>query len=186
MNERAPMSLGLSARRAATVFLLLLSTLAAGVRAEEATAPSAEAPPRLEIPEAARARPGFDVDRATEAYIALISPEARARSDAYFEGGYLLDLLDTLWFVGVALLLLSGGRAARLRDAVRRRVRRRLPGDFLIVAALVAATTICTLPFSIWTGWYREHAYGMSNETLGPSSSTGRRSSGSRSPSARC
>ncbi len=153
--------------RVAFVVLLFALVVAASSWAQEPLPTGAAPTPRLEIPEAALARPGFDVERATEAYLALISPEARARSDAYFEGGYVLDLVGTLWVVGVAALLLSGGRAARLRDAVRRRVRPRFPGDFLIVAALGAATTICTLPFTIWVGWSREHAYGMSNETFG-------------------
>jgi STE24 endopeptidase len=135
----------------------------AAARAAEA-APAT--PPVLAIPEAAKARAGFDVERATEAYMALISPEARARSDAYFEGGYVLDFVGTLWVLGVAALLLGGGRASRVRDAVRARVRWRLPGDFLIAAVLLAAATILTLPYAIWVGWYREQAYGMSNETL--------------------
>ncbi len=33
--------------------------------------------------------PGFDTDRATEAWLAILSPEQRAMSDAYFEGELL-------------------------------------------------------------------------------------------------
>jgi STE24 endopeptidase len=34
----------------------------------------------------------FDADAATAAYLATMTPAARARSDAYFEGGYWLTL----------------------------------------------------------------------------------------------
>ena len=37
------------------------------------------------------------VDAATDAYLATISPEAKARSDAYFEGGYWVTLWQFLW-----------------------------------------------------------------------------------------
>jgi hypothetical protein len=38
----------------------------------------------------------FDVNAAVEAYLAKMSPEQRARSNAYFEGGYWLQLWDFL------------------------------------------------------------------------------------------
>src|SRR3546814_76825 len=37
-----------------------------------------EFPPGLQIPDAARPGPGFDAERATDAYVALLSPEQRA------------------------------------------------------------------------------------------------------------
>ena len=40
------------------------------------------------------ATPKFDAGRATAAYLARVSGAARARSDAYFEGGYWLLLVD--------------------------------------------------------------------------------------------
>jgi STE24 endopeptidase len=46
-------------------------------------------------------------------------------------------------------------------------VRRRFASTFLTVAALVAATAVLTLPLTFWTGYVREHAYGMSNQSLG-------------------
>ena len=40
------------------------------------------------------------------AYLARINGAARARSDAYFEGGYWLMLVDLVWALAVAGLLL--------------------------------------------------------------------------------
>jgi hypothetical protein len=54
-------------------------------------------PPGLQIPDAARPGAGFDVERATQALLDLLSPEQRARSDAYFEGGYWLRLWQFLY-----------------------------------------------------------------------------------------
>ena len=41
---------------------------------------------------AAAATPAFDADNATRAYLDTLQGAARAKSDAYFEGGYWLPL----------------------------------------------------------------------------------------------
>ena len=75
--------------------LFLVVFLATPVLAEDAA-------PTLTIPEGAQAGPGFDVLRATEAWVGTLSPEQRAKSDAYFEGGYVLQLVGFLYGLGVA------------------------------------------------------------------------------------
>ena len=45
---------------------------------------------------AASAAHGFDVDAATRAYLDTLQGAARAKSDAYFEGGYWLPLWGAL------------------------------------------------------------------------------------------
>ena len=66
--------------------------------------------------------PKFDAGRATTAYLARVGGTARAKSDAYFEGGYWLTLADTLWTLAVSGALLWLGLSAGLRDAIGRRV----------------------------------------------------------------
>jgi STE24 endopeptidase len=51
----------------------------------------------------------FDPVAATNAYLATVAGEDRARSDAYFEGGYWLQLWDFLLGVAVNLALLGSG-----------------------------------------------------------------------------
>jgi len=51
--------------------------------------------------------PPFDVKAATDAYLATVPPDKRARSDAYFEGGYWLQLWDFLLSAAILLLLLQ-------------------------------------------------------------------------------
>ncbi len=153
---------------AGSLVLALAAALPCPAAAEVPASPvAAAAAPRLEIPEAARAAPGFDVEKATEAWMATIPAEKRARSDAYFEGQYGILFLDWAWTVGVAALLLAGGRAKRWRDQVRARIRRRYLADLVLLARILGATLVLSLPLGLWTGWWREHAYGMSNQTLG-------------------
>jgi hypothetical protein len=61
----------------------------------------------MTIPPAAQPSATFNVGGATDAYLALIPPASRSRSDAYFEGGYWLLLWDFLYGAAVALLLLN-------------------------------------------------------------------------------
>ena len=53
---------------------------------------------------AAAAAASFDVETATRAYLDSLQGPARAKSDAYFEGGYWLILWGTLgrrrWSIG--------------------------------------------------------------------------------------
>jgi len=48
----------------------------------------------------------FDPHKATDAYLAQVSGAARARSDSYFEGGYVLLFVNAFYAVAVSALLL--------------------------------------------------------------------------------
>lgn len=110
---------------------------------------------------------GFDVDTATRAYLNLLQGPARARSDAYFEGGYWLILWDALIAVGVYLIVLATGLSARLRDWAERVTRRRWLQPALYAVPLSIATTLLTLPWSSYEGFFRERQYGLMNQTFG-------------------
>lgn len=60
------------------------------------------------------------VEAATQAYLDTVPPEKRARSDAYFEGGYWLFLWRFVWSSLAMLVLLHFGLSARLRDGAAR------------------------------------------------------------------
>jgi STE24 endopeptidase len=110
----------------------------------------------------------FDVEAATRAYLATVSGAARARSDAYFEGGYWLILWGALVSIGVAYLFLRMGWAARLSAWAQRLTGGRLfLATLLFVLAFTALTTLIELPWAAYTGYFREHQYGMSNQSLG-------------------
>src|SRR3546814_1035846 len=109
-------------RRAFALVGMLLG-LALFVPVAALAAPAAEAlPPGLIVPDAARPGPDFDVDAATAAYVALLSPAQRARSDAYFEGGYWLQGWNLLYALALAALLLFSGISRRMAEIGRAHV----------------------------------------------------------------
>ena len=61
---------------------------------------------------AASATPAFDPETATRAYLDTLSGAARARSDAYFEGGYWLPLWGALISIVTYWLMLRLGWSA--------------------------------------------------------------------------
>ena len=104
---------------------LLLTAFLAIVLLCPAVFGQAPARPVLQIPPGAQAGPSFDANAATNAYLATFSAEKRARSDAYFEGGYWLILWDFLYGLALFLFLLWTGLSARLRDLAERATRLR-------------------------------------------------------------
>src|ERR1035438_8484539 len=78
--------------------------------------PAAFAQDLVSVPPDAQASPSFNVDAATEAYLALIPPKAKVRSDAYFEGGYWLLLWDFLYACAISVLLLQTRWSAAMRN----------------------------------------------------------------------
>lgn len=115
---------------------------------------------------AARSSASLDPLKATDAYLARVSGEARQRSDSYFEGGYVLILVDGLYAVGVAALLLWAGISARMRSVAQRVTRARFWQVSIYVALFLVATTVLTFPLSVYEGFFREHAYGLSNQNF--------------------
>jgi len=120
---------------------------------------------QLSLPPEAEWGPYFDVGRATDAYLATVPVADREKSDAYFEGDYWIEAWSMLIVVLVAWLMLRFRFAARLRDWAAAR------GPFLqslIVAfGFLLALNILMLPWALYTDYFREHQYGMSNYTMG-------------------
>ncbi|HSN17832.1 MAG TPA: M48 family metallopeptidase [Gammaproteobacteria bacterium] len=109
----------------------------------------------------------FDADDATRQWLDTLSPEARAKSDAYFEGGYWLILWDFVVSVIVAWLLLGTGLSRRLRDFNERLLRVRFLNTALYVIEYTVFTSVVSLPWALYEGYFREQQYGMSNQDLG-------------------
>jgi STE24 endopeptidase len=108
----------------------------------------------------------FDAETATAAYLATITPAARVRSDAYFEGGYWLMLWDFVIGLLLAWALLGSGLSARMRDFSVRLSRFRWAQTALYAIQYLVLTTVVTLPWAAYEGYVREHQYGMSNQVL--------------------
>ena len=137
------------------------------LQAADAPAAPRDLPPGLQIPAAARPGPAFDVERATQAYIDLLTPGQRARSDAYFEGGYWLQLWGLLYGFAVAAVLLGSGLSRRMRDFAERRSRRPWVQVLLYGLQWVVAAFVLGLPLAIYQGFVREHQYGLATQGFG-------------------
>jgi STE24 endopeptidase len=109
-----------------------------------------------------------DPEKATQAYLARVSPEFRARSDAYFEGQNWLILWNTLYGLVIAWLLLARGRWATVSNWAQRVTSRRFVAAMIVGAVYVAATWLLTLPLTVYHGFFREHEYGMATQAFGP------------------
>jgi len=115
---------------------------------------------------AAAAVPAFDAEVATRAYLDTLSGAARAKSDAYFEGGYWLPLWGAMVSIPAYWLMMSLGWSASWSDWAAKITRRKWLQPALYYLPFAVAGTILTLPWTIYTAFYREHQYGMSNQGL--------------------
>jgi STE24 endopeptidase len=177
-----------------TASLLLLCSFAR-LAVAQATPPA----PAASVPAPATAETGpssgptlaFDPEAATREWLAKVPAADKARSDAYFEGGYWLQLWGLLYGLGVGWLLLGTGISRRLRELAERTVRfdwmrasrfgwlRTLHSRWLqklrffwlqtVIYALgyILLTTALGFPLGVYTGFLREHSYGLSNQTFG-------------------
>ncbi len=160
----------ISQLRAACALALLVVCLGVGFgAAQQAPASNAanEMPSVTTVPGAAQPGPNFNVDAATEAYMATMPASARARSDAYFEGGYWLILWDFLYGAAIALLLLNLRWSARMRDLAERITRFKPLQTFIYWAEYSLLTFVLGAPLAIYEGYVRERQYGLATQTFG-------------------
>jgi STE24 endopeptidase len=145
------------------VLLTILFTGVASLNAGAAGAPPAPSP----VVQSAAA-PAFDVKTAVDAYLAKMPPAQRARSDAYFEGGYWLLLWDFLSTVIVMWLLLRFRWSARMRNLAERLTRLRPLQTALYWIQFMVVVSVLIFPLGVYEGYFREHQYGLLNQTFGP------------------
>jgi STE24 endopeptidase len=129
------------------------------------------APAQTNAPTAPTASPSaasqFDVKAAVDAYLAKMPPDQRARSDAYFEGGYWLILWDFLSSAFVLWLMLHFRWSAKMRNLAERITRFRPLQTVLYWVQFILVFSILTFPFGIYEGYFREHKYGLLNQNFG-------------------
>jgi STE24 endopeptidase len=119
-------------------------------------------------PVASQSAPAFDVNAAVETYLNKMPPERRAQSNAYFEGGYWLQLWDFLYSVIVLLLLLRMRLSAKMRGLAERITRFRPLQTAIYWIQFIVVVSVLSFPLSLYEGYFREHKYGLLNQTFGP------------------
>ncbi|RYF92832.1 MAG: M48 family peptidase [Caulobacteraceae bacterium] len=108
----------------------------------------------------------FDPAAETARYLATLSPEAHARATAYTQGGHWLILWGALVSLAIVFVLLRTGVLARLRTRIEARRRRPWLAALLVVLVAEAITAVLTLPWSIYTSWWREKSYGLTSQPI--------------------
>ncbi len=151
--------------RSTILLALLFAIFTIGANAQSSV-PSAAAP----VAAAATMQPAqpFDVNAAVNFYLAKMPATERARSNAYFEGGYWLQLWDFLVIAIVMWLLLRFRWSMRMRDFAERITRFRPLQTALYWVQFIIVTSLLTFPLSVYEGYFREHKYDLLNQTFGP------------------
>jgi STE24 endopeptidase len=120
------------------------------------------------VDDAWRASLPRDADLATKAYMNRLPADIVTRSNAYFEGGYWLQLWNFLLGLVISVVLLGGKRSARVRDWAQRVGKKSFFRDALYGGYFAIASFVLTIPLTVYQGFVREHAYGMATQTFGP------------------
>ena len=142
-----------------TIFVIALACLLNGVSAQESSVPSATP--------MATASGITDPAAATGAWLDTVPLNERARSDAYFEGGYWLILWNFLLIAAITLLLLKTRLSAKIRHLAASLTRFRPAQVGIYAIGFTLFTAILSFPLHCYESFVREHQYGMSNQTFG-------------------
>jgi STE24 endopeptidase len=110
----------------------------------------------------------FDAVAATNAYLATVPADKKARSDAYFEGGYWLILWDFLMGVIIYMVLLRFPWSAAMRDFAERLTRFKPLQTLIYWTEFSIVTFILGFPLAVYEGFFRERKYGLATQTFGP------------------
>jgi STE24 endopeptidase len=107
----------------------------------------------------------FNPEAATRAYIDSLGPEQLAKAAAYTAGNHWLLLWGLVVSAIVTWIIVRAG----LLDRVAARLAGRGPNlrAFLVSAVFLLVSTLITLPWSLYEGWWRERGYGRTSQPLG-------------------
>ena len=107
----------------------------------------------------------FNPEAATRAYIDSLGPEHLAKAAAYTAGNHWLLLWGLVVSAIVTWIIVRAG----LLDRVAARFAGRGPNlrAFLVSAVFLLVSTLITLPWSLYEGWWRERGYGRTSQPLG-------------------
>jgi STE24 endopeptidase len=108
----------------------------------------------------------FDPALATQQYLDQLSPEKKAQSDAYFEGGYWLLLVNMGYEILIAWIFLSLGLSQWIKKIAGKARRKNIQNLIYSVFYFLFAYLLI-FPLTLYEGFFREHAYHLSNLSFG-------------------
>jgi STE24 endopeptidase len=148
--------------------LCLMTGIAVGQQAPTpGLQPLTAMPSVIQVPPEAQPSSNFNAEAATDAYLAQIPADAKARSDAYFEGGYWMILWDFLYGAAILLLLLNLGWSGAMRDFAERVTRFKPLQTVVYWVQYLLVASILGFPLSVYEDYFREHKYGLATQTFG-------------------
>src|SRR6266404_9046412 len=133
-----------------------------GADAQEAPTP----PPAARI--SAENPNSFDPATATQAWLDTVPSDQRAKSDAYFEGGYWLILWNFLLAVAISIFLLASQISARMRDFAERRTLFGAIQVSVYAISYFVLVYVLSFPLNLYEYFYREHQYGFATQSFIP------------------
>jgi Zn-dependent protease with chaperone function len=133
----------------------------AEVRAQEISNPA----PTISAP-APSVPPNADPATATRAWLDTVPSDKKAKSDAYFEGGYWLILWNFLVSAAISIFLLASRISARLRDFAERTTRFKFLQIILYAVPILLLLYVLGFPLTYYEHFAREHAYGMATQNF--------------------
>ncbi len=145
---------------------LILSALAACLISLSTVQAQEVSPLHLAKSTSSLAPNSFDPAEATQAWLATVPTDKRAKSDAYFQGGYWLILWNFLMTAAISIFLLQSRVSPRLRDLAERITRRRTMQVVFYAIPYILIVALLSFPLTIYQDFYREHQYGMATQTF--------------------
>src|SRR5213079_86939 len=109
----------------------------------------------------------FDPVEATKAWLNTVPANKRAKSDAYFEGGYWLILWNFLVGAAIAILLLASKFSAQLRDFAERVTGSKTLQVAICSVGFILIFAVLSFPLTFYQFFIREHQYGFGTQTFG-------------------
>lgn len=109
----------------------------------------------------------IDVNAETARWLATMTPEQMQRAIDYTHGSHWLILGNLVVTIVIAWVILRLGMLTRLRDRLNSGRPRPNLTAFLAVVAFSALNWVLALPWSWWSGWRRETAYGLTSQPVG-------------------
>jgi STE24 endopeptidase len=108
----------------------------------------------------------LDPVAATQGWLDSVPQDKRAKSDAYFEGGYWLILWDYVVAAAISVLMLSSRISARLRDFSERLTRYKTLRVACFSIAYLLLVYVLSFPLNVYENFVREHQYGLATQTF--------------------
>jgi len=116
-------------------------------------------------PDTAAAAPALSVNAADQGPVPV--PEPSEKALRYYRTGNIIWVFNLLWGLLIPALFLFTGFSAKIRDWASRLGKKWffIIGIYFLIFLII--NVLIDLPISYYTEFVRQHAYGLSNQTLG-------------------